>query len=114
MRADAKIPRLPQNRATVTKQNIKSARSFKFMLPYTKVKSSTGKLENAITSSWLKADISFPATMSAARSLVVNINSSVCRSRSPLMLADVSAGIINIKRRNSRVATKAYSLRKLS
>ena len=44
---------------------------------------------------------------------VVNRSSRVWRSRSPLMLPEVSAGMINIKSRNSRVATKAYSWRKL-
>jgi len=43
--------------------------------------------------------------MSTGRIFVVNISSSVWRSRSPLMLADVSAGMMNISIINSRAAT---------
>ena len=51
--------------------------------------------------------MSFPTTMSTGRIFVVNMSSSVCRSRSPLMLAEVRAGMINIKSINSSAATKA-------
>ena len=53
------------------------------------------------------ADMSFPTTISTGRIFVVNMSSNVCRSRSPLMLAEVRAGMINIRSINSSAATKA-------
>ena len=70
-----------------------------------KVSIRTGRLENTRIIRCVNADASFPITMSTGRIFVVNISSSVWRSRSPLMLADVSAGMMNISIINSRAAT---------
>ena len=104
---EEKIPIPPQKTAVTRKHTIKNARSIRSILPYTKVSKRMGKLDTISTISWLRAENSFPITISFGVILVVNRSSRVCRSRSPLMLPEVSAGMINIKSRNSRVATKA-------
>ena len=61
----------------------------------------------------LNALISFPITTWDAVIWVVSINSRVCRSRSPLMLAAVTAGTMNISSINSMVVTNSYISMKL-
>ena len=67
-----------------------------------------GKLDTISKSSVLSALISFPITTCDAVIWVVSISSRVCLSRSPLMLAAVTAGTINISSINSMVVTNSY------
>ena len=58
----------------------------------------------------LKEDKSLPHIISDGFMVVVSKISRVCRSRSPLILPAVSAGIINISITNSTTATNTYKV----
>ena len=60
----------------------------------------------------MRADQNLPRIISFGFIVVVSISSSVCLSRSPLILLAVNAGIINISIKNSMDETKVYSSKK--
>ena len=59
-----------------------------------------------------KDALSFPNIISDGFIVVVSIKSSVCRSRSPLTLPAVKAGMMNISMTNSTTLTNTYRFRK--
>ena len=66
-----------------------------------------GKLDTISNSRVQRALISLPITTWEAVIWVVSIRSNVCLSRSPLMLAAVTAGTMNIRRINSMAVTNS-------
>ena len=72
-----------------------------------------GKLDTISNSRVQRALISLPITTWEAVIWVVSISSRVCLSLSPLILAAVTAGTMNISRMNSMVVTNSYIFMKL-
>ena len=99
------------NTAAAKKQQTRSSRSDAVTPPYTNTIARIGKLDTTMRNMVPRAASSFPRTMSAGVMQVVSIKSSVWRSRSPLMLPAVIAGMIRISIRNSRDATNMYRSR---
>lgn len=63
-----------------------------------------GRLDTIRSAMVWKAENSFPSTICPGVIIVVSIRSSVCLSRSPLMLLEVMAGMINMRSKNSMPA----------
>ena len=82
------------------------------MPPYTKDTASSGKLDTIRINMVEKDALSFPNIISDGFIVVVSIKSSVCRSRSPLTLPAVRAGMMNISMTNSTTLTNTYRFRK--
>ena len=105
------MPRLPAKRAEVTKQSSMKSTSRPVIPPYTNTRANTGKLDTITRNMVTRAAPSFPDTISQEFKPVVSIRSRL--SRSPLMVPEVMAGMINISMTNSMVATNSYRSRKL-